>query len=121
MQSGKEPWSRFDEVVTPGFKAFVPGQELDIESFKAVMQSFAGSFTDSSHTITDLLVDGDAAMVREIWGGTYTRSFMGAEPTGKRVESVVFALLKFDGDKVYEFHEMFDALGLMQDTGNIKP
>ena len=117
MQSGRVPWSRFDDVVTADFTAFVPGQQLDREQFKGVMQSFASAFSDSSHTITNLLADGDTAMVREVWQGTHTGPFLNASPTGNRVKSVVFVMIKFDGDKIKEFHEVFDTLALMRDAG----
>ncbi len=117
MQSGKVPWTRFDEIVTQDFKAFVPGQELDRDQFKGVMQTFASAFSDSSHTITELVCEGETAMLREVWRGTQTGTFLGATASGKRVESVVFVMLKFDGDRIKEFHEVFDTLGLMKDTG----
>jgi predicted ester cyclase len=120
MQGGRAPWSRFDDVVTPDFKAFVPGQTLDIEGFKQVMQTFGQAFSDSSHTIFDVVCDGDVAMVREEWQGTHTGLFVGAEPTRKRVSSLVMCLLRFSGEKVSEFHETFDTLSLMQQTGVIK-
>jgi predicted ester cyclase len=119
MQSGKVPWSRFDEVVTPDFKAFVPGQTLDIDGFKQVMQSFGEAFSESSHTIFDLVCEGDAAMVREEWRGTHTGTFMGAGPTDKPVSSLVMCLVRFAGNKVREFHETFDTLSLMQQVGVI--
>lgn len=117
MQGGKVPWSRFDEIVAPDFAAFVPGQQLDREQFKGVMQTFASAFSDSSHTLTDVVCEGDTAMVREVWTGTQTGNFLGAPPTGNRVQSVVFVMIKFDGEKIKEFHEIFDTLGLMKDTG----
>lgn len=117
MQSGKLSWSRFDEIVAPGFAAYVPGERLDREQFKGVMQTFATAFSDSSHALTDVVCEGDAAMVREVWSGTQTGTFLGAAASGARVESVVFVLLKFEGDKLKEFHEVFDTLGLMKDTG----
>jgi predicted ester cyclase len=117
MQSGKAPWSRFDEMVVPNFVAYVPGQQLDREQFKGVMQAFGSAFSGSSHTLTDVACEGDTAMVREVWSGTQTGAFLGAPPSGKRVESIVFVLLKFEGDKLKEFHEVFDTLGLMRDTG----
>lgn len=86
MQSGKEPWSRFDDIVTADFSAFVPGQRLDREQFKVVMQSFASAFSNSSHTLTDLVCQGNTAMVREVWQGTHTGVFLGAQPTGKQVQ-----------------------------------
>ncbi len=117
MQRGNVPWSRFDNIVTPDFVAYVPGQQLDRDQFKHVMQSFASAFSNSSHTLADLAVDGDTAFVREIWQGTQTGVFLGAQPTGNQVQSVVFVMIKFEGEKIREFHEVFDTLALMQDTG----
>lgn len=117
MQSGKVPWSRFDEIVTPGFTASVPGQQLDCEQFKNMMQTFASAFSDGRHMLTDVLTDGNTAMVREVWSGIQTGTFLGAPPTGRRVESVVFVMIKFEDGKIKEFHEAFDTLALMKDTG----
>ncbi len=117
MQSGKIPWSRFNDIAAEGFTAFVPGQQLDREQFKGVMQSFASAFSDSSHTLTDLVSGGDTAMVREVWQGTHTGPFLGAPASGRRVQSIVFVMIKFEDGKIKEFHEVFDTLALMQDTG----
>ncbi len=119
MQSGKASWSKFDDVVADEFTAFVPGQQLNLEQFKGVMQTFAAAFSDSSRTITDVVSEGDTAMVREVWQGTHTGAFLGANPSGKRVQSIVFVLLKFENGKIKEFHETFDTLALMKDTGVI--
>ena len=117
MQSGKTPWSRFDDIITPSFKAFVPGQMLEADGFKKVMQTFGEGFSDSSHTIYDLAAEANVVMVRELWQGVQTGVFLGVEPTGQRVESMVMALLKFKDGKVDEFHESFDTLDLMRKTG----
>lgn len=117
MQSGKVPWSSFDEIVAPDFAAFVPGQRMDREQFKGVMQTFASAFSDSAHSLSDIVCEGDTAMVREVWEGTQTGNFLGAPATGNRVQSVVFVMIKFEGDTIKEFHEIFDTLGLMKDTG----
>jgi predicted ester cyclase len=120
MQSGKVPWSRFDDIAADGFTAFVPGQQLNLEEFKGVMQTFGAAFSDSSHTITDIVCEADTAMVREVWQGTHTGVFLSAQPTGKRVVSIVFVMLKFQDGKVKEFHETFDTLALMKDTGVVQ-
>src|SRR5579872_40843 len=105
VQSGKVPWSRFDEIVTPDFKAFVPGQTLDVNGFKQVMQSFSKGFSGGSHRLFDMVCNGETAMVREEWSGTHTGEFLGAQPTGKRVTSLVMCLVRFKDGKISEFHE----------------
>lgn len=119
MQTGKAQWSRFDELVTTDFKAYVPGQVLDLDGFKGVMQMFGNAFSNGSHTIAEIVGSDDTVMVYETWKGRHTGAFLGAEPTGKEVAVPVMVLLKFDGNKVREFHETFDTLGLMQKTGVI--
>jgi predicted ester cyclase len=120
MQSGKTSWTRFDELVTADFKAYVPGQVLDAVGFKSVMQTFAAGFSVSSHTVLDLVAGPSTAAVREVWQGVHTGSFLGAEPTGKSVSVLVMALVKFKDGKLSEFHETFDTLALMQETGVIR-
>ncbi|EDK72496.1 protein of unknown function DUF1486 [candidate division TM7 genomosp. GTL1] len=120
MQSGKKSWSEFDKIVTSGFKAFVPGQTQDINSFKTTMQSFANGFSNASHTLTNVVAEDEKVMVREVWQGTHTGEFLGASPSNKKIEIVVFALVVFDGDKIREFHEVFDTLTLMRQTGVIE-
>jgi predicted ester cyclase len=120
MQSGKVPWSRFDEIVTPGFKALVPGQTLNAAGFKNVMQAFAQGFSDGSHTLLDVVAEADTVMVREVWEGRHTGAFLGAPPSGERVQSTVMVMLKFENGKLSELHETFDTLDLMQKTGVLK-
>src|SRR5579884_3025652 len=100
MQSGKKPWSEFDELVTPDFQAFVPGQTLDAAGFKNVMQTFAQGFSEGAHTVLDIVAEGDTVMVREIWQGRHTGQFLNAAGTGDLVQSMVFVLLKFENGKV---------------------
>ena len=117
MQAGTKPWSTFDEVITSDFRAFVLSDVIDVAAFKAQMQTFGAGFTESSHTVYDLACEGDTVMVRELWQGKQTGAFLGVEPTNQHVQSVVFAMLKFENGKVKEFHEMFDSLKLMRDAG----
>lgn len=120
MQAGREPWSRFNGIVTPGFKAFVPGQTLDLAGFKQVMQTFGEAFSNSSHTLRDVVCEQNVAMVCEEWKGTHTGIFLGAQPTGNEVAVVVMCVVKFTDGKIDEFHETFDTLALMQKTGVIR-
>lgn len=120
MQSGKVPWSEFDGIVTPDFKAFVPGQILDAAGFKNMMRSFAQGFSEGSHTLLDMVSEGDTVMARELWSGKHTGVFLDAPATGERVESLVMVMLKFKSGKLHEFHETFDTLDLMRKTGVLK-
>ena len=119
MQAGRQPWSRFDEIVAPGFKAFVPGQTLDLAGFKQMMRTFGEAFSNSSHALREVVCERDVAMVCEEWKGTHSGVFLGAQPTGKAVAVLVMCLVKFVDGKVGEFYETFDTLGLMQKTGVI--
>ena len=119
MQAGTVPWSRFDEFITPGFRAYVPGAVLDVEGFKKQMQAFGAAFSHGKHTVHDVVSDNNVAMIRETWQGVHTGTFLDAPATGKAVSSLVMVLLRFHDWKITEFHETFDTLALMRDTGVI--
>lgn len=119
MQAGTVPWTRFDEIIAPGFRAYVPGAVVDADGFKKQMQTFGAAFSHGKHTVHDVVSDNNVAMVRETWEGMHTGTFLGAPATGKTVSSLVMVLLRFHDRKLTEFHETFDTLALMRDTGVI--
>jgi steroid delta-isomerase-like uncharacterized protein len=91
---------------------------------EANMQADAGTlaaFSDVRSTIDELIVEGDAAVIRWTWEGTHsgTSLSLGLPATGKRVRFVGCSVYHFREGKIVEQWEYGDVLGLLQQLGVI--
>jgi predicted ester cyclase len=72
-----------------------------------------------SHTIEDMLAEGDRVAVRLTARGTHTGEFMGIPPTGKQVTVTGTVICRIAEGKIQEDWFNSDALGLLQQLGVI--
>ncbi len=59
-------------------------------------------FPDMHQTIEQIMTDGDMVAVRLIAQGTHQGSFMGVEPTGKKITHGVLMMMKVKDGKIVE-------------------
>jgi steroid delta-isomerase-like uncharacterized protein len=89
---------------------------------EANKQADAGTlaaFSDVRSTIDDMIVDGEAAVIRWTWEGTHsgTSPSLGIPATGKRVRFVGCSVYYFREAKIAEQWEYGDMLGMLQQLG----
>jgi predicted ester cyclase len=103
-----------DELIAPDFIPHTfgpmpPGRE----GLREGMKRAGSGITEPEFTIHDLIADGDRVAARLTTSARHTRTFMGAEPTGKRysIDEIHIFRLR-DGQLVEHWHE-FDKATLM--------
>src|SRR5579884_376954 len=102
------------------YRLHVPGAPpLDANGFTGWMQGFFTAFPDVSHTIEDLIHDGDLGVVRLTIRGTNTGSFQGMPPTGRPIEIGAINFLRIAGGKVAEQWIQADFLAALRQLGVI--
>ncbi len=91
------------------------------EANKQADAGMLAGFSDVRSTIDDMLVDGEAAVIRWTWEGTHsgTSPSLGIPATGKRVRFVGCSVYYFREGKIAEQWEYGDMLGLLQQLGVI--
>jgi steroid delta-isomerase-like uncharacterized protein len=80
------------------------------------------AFPNLNWRIEKVFVDGDTAIIWNVYTGTHLGEFAGIPATGNRVEGSSILLWRLKDGKVAEEREEADTLGLMQQLGmELKP
>jgi predicted ester cyclase len=98
-----------------GFPATVPPT---VEGIRALFGAMWAAFPDIRVEIEHLLVEDDVATLHFRIVGTHEGEFMGAAPTGNRIDVDAITLLRFGPEgKVVERWNRMDEVGLMTQLG----
>jgi predicted ester cyclase len=81
------------------------------------IRRYHGAFPDLHLDIEDLIVAGDAVVLRSTFRGTDTGGYVGRPPTGRAVEEWVVTIMHFEADKVVREWIGADKLGLFIQLG----
>jgi predicted ester cyclase len=104
-----------DDVVCHDLPPNLPATR---EGLKGLFHQMWTSFPDSRISALDVVAERDLAAVHLRFGGTHQAEFMGAAPTGNRVEVNVMAFLRFGPDgKIVERWTRLDEVGLLTQLG----
>jgi steroid delta-isomerase-like uncharacterized protein len=95
----------------------VVGKEANMEADAGML----AAFTETRSTIDELVVEGDAAVIRWTWEATHsgTSASLGIPATGRRVRMMGCSVYHFRDGKIAEQWEYGDPLGLLQQLGVI--
>jgi deazaflavin-dependent oxidoreductase (nitroreductase family) len=111
----------FDELLAPTYVLHLPGSPpiSGIEQAKQLMAAYTSAFPDLQLTTEDVVAEGDKVAIRNTWRGTHQGAFQGLLPTGKHVMFTGSDFFRFRGGKIAEQWADLDALGLLQQLGDI--
>jgi predicted ester cyclase len=113
-----------DELTSPDLvehQDFGPGHAPGADGVRAVIASLRRAFSDFHLAIEDLVVDGDKAWVRMRATGTNDGSFMGHPPTGGRIRTDVFDVIRVRDGRIVEHWGVPDRLGTLFQLGLARP
>lgn len=96
-----------------------PGVPQGKEGGKIMFEMWNQAFPDYKMTVQDVVVEGDAVVVRWSFTGTNTGAFLGMPATNKKVTVGGINMLKFKNGKIAENLPEFDKFGMMQQLGLI--
>ena len=100
---------------------FGPDHAPGAAGVKAVISSLRRGFSDFHLEIEDIAVDGDKVWLRMAGSGTNDGPFMGNPPTGRRMRTDVFDVLRVRDGKVVEHWGVPDRLGTLFQLGLAQP
>ncbi len=90
-----------------------PGQEQGPAGMAAQIALFRQAMPDYDVTHEDLVVDGDRVAVRNTVSGTHQGTFMGHQPTGRRIEMRTMDIHQVRDDRIVVTWHLEDFAGLM--------
>ncbi len=113
-----------DELTSPELvehQNFGPDHAPGAEGVRAIIASLRRAFSDFHLAIEGLVVDGDTAWVRMSATGTNDGSFMGHPPTGRRIRTDVFDVIRVRDGRIVEHWGVPDRLGTLFQLGLARP
>jgi predicted ester cyclase len=99
----------------PAFPEDVHG----IEGAKEIYSGYLAAFPDLKMSVVDQVAEGDKVLTRWVGEGTHEGELMGVAPSGNRVRVEGMTIDRFEGGKIVESWDNWDALGLMHQMGAI--
>ena len=113
-----------DELTAPDIvehQNFGPDHAPGAEGVKATITSLRRAFSDFHLAIDDLVVSGDTVWLRLTGTGTNDGSFMGHPPTGRKMRTDVFDVIRVADGRVVEHWGVPDRLGTLFQLGLAQP
>jgi predicted ester cyclase len=95
----------------------LPGLPPGLAGGKMAHQGFVAAFPDGQTRTEDVIAEGDKVVERYSFRGTNTGSFLGAPPTGRRVESSSISIYRIANGKIVEHWGENDVIGVMVQLG----
>jgi predicted ester cyclase len=114
---GQKKLDVIDQLCAPGIvdHSALPGQGPGTQGLKQALTEYLKAFPDMRITTHEVVAEGDVVVVRLTGEGTHKGSFLGAEPTGKKVTFHAIDMIRIkDGKATEVWHEGNDAVVMMQ-------
>lgn len=94
----------------------VPGLPSGLEGFRESFRFFLTA-TPGSHSVEDLIAEGDKVVARVTGRGTHEGAVFGIPPTGKHIEMTGIVIYRMADGKIVERWSQHDLMGLMRQLG----
>jgi len=122
LESDKNNPNIVDELIVidyidhnPPLPDTAPGRE-GVKQTNALLRQ---AFSDVEHIIRDQIAEGDKVMTRLTVSGTFTGTFLGIPPNGKRVAADGIAVHRVAGGQLVEHWAVIDNFSLFQQLGSM--
>ncbi len=108
-----------DQILSPDFRYHLPGSPapLDRAGHRHFLTTFYAACPDLSHTVEDIVAEGDRVATRATDRGTQRGELMGIPPTGKQFTITGINIVRVAGGRIAEEWVVFDQLGMLQQLG----
>lgn len=122
-------WDTWQALHTPDALRTAPELEQPIEgalAMRAAIEALSTAFPDYRLELRQAFGQGEWLAIRLHTTGTMTGPLSLSDgtlvpPTGQPIDQDWAALVRFQGDRIAEFHEFYDQLLLMEQLGLVTP
>lgn len=111
-----------DQIYSPNLVTHSPNApDGNLGRLKKEASEIFQAFTDSHLVIDDLFAEGDRVAKRWTFRGTHSGEWIGIPATGKKIVVTGNNIFRIADEKIAEFWEYMDLLGMLQQLGVIPP
>lgn len=105
----------FAEYIAPDYVGHLGGQApQSLDDLIRLERGFAGSFSNVSYDVEDLLAVDDKVVLRVSTSATHTGTFYGIEPTDRRVVFTGIVIYRIANSRIAESWGELDLLALFR-------
>jgi steroid delta-isomerase-like uncharacterized protein len=97
----------------------LPPKDLDWEQNMQYLATVLSAIPDFNKSIDDMVAEGDKVVTRHTIQATHKATIAGIPATGKHVSIKGSDIYKIEGNKILEWWEFNDMLGLMTQIGAV--
>jgi steroid delta-isomerase-like uncharacterized protein len=116
--------NRLIELLAPGavIHGAEPQEDVTAENAAQFLGPFYQAFPDLTHSIEDIIAEGDKVVARVLIQATHKGELEGIPPTGNRVKYYQITILQIVDGKIKEGWRITDTLGCLMQLGmELKP
>jgi predicted ester cyclase len=99
------------------FPVPLPGAGKGLAGSKENLAALHESMSDVQLTIEDIVAEGDTVVVRGVFRGTHTGTFIGVPATGATLEVPGVCIARVADGKAVEYWSQFDQLAVLEQAG----
>ena len=108
------------DLIDPGYHLhFDSMPEMDKAGAVLFFRAFVSGFPDISHTIEEMIAEGDRVGCRLTVRGTNTAEFMGMPATNRSIEINSINVLRLKDGRIVDHQVNSDGIGMMRQLGLI--
>lgn len=122
----EELWGKWntgiaDDLFTPNYILHLAGSPDPVarDGTKHVVSMFGAAFPDLTHTVEEMVAEGNTVAARWTIRGTHQGEFQGMAPTGKQVQVTGITIHHLTEGRITESWLVFDTLTVLQQLGAI--
>jgi predicted ester cyclase len=93
--------------------------QMNRSSAAGFFRAFVGAFPDISHTLEDVIAEGDRVGARLTVRGTNTAEFMGMPPSNKPISIAAINMFRLKGGRIVDQQINSDGVGMLMQLGVI--
>jgi len=104
-----------DDLFSPGYLLHVTGspQPVSRDVTKQLVSMFHAAFSDMTHTVEEMIAEGDTVAARWTVRGTHDGDFQGLAPTGKSVQQTGLTVHHLMNGRIVESWLVFDSASFL--------
>ena len=116
--------SLYGELFAADSKQYIPpnAEPLSFEEYKPMAQRIYVAFPEISHTVKDIVAEGDRVVAKIVVHTVHKGEFYGIPATGKELEWTSIAIFQISEGKIKARWEIADVVGILHQLGmELKP
>jgi predicted ester cyclase len=109
-----------NDLIGPGYHLrFDSMPQMDKTNAAGFSRAFVAGFPDISHTIEDMIAEGDRVGIRLTVRGTNTGDFMGMPPSNRGIDIASMNTCRLKDSRIIDHQVNSDGVGLLMQLGLI--